>query len=195
MRLGSPLLVVAWRDMAQVSPPVPVRTCARPLLPPCSLVTWSRYSRVPAVSASKIWWISSARPMTPSSATDLPGLTTSSIPGRVQATRHSPLSGRWGRRGRRERANRICRPHLRARGARSRNHPRTSASRPGRRSSRGRWQPGRRPGRPPCARGRRLSEPPSSSSTPRHPPAHSRYHPHLATSRCKRVKDFLLLYR
>ncbi len=49
-----------------------------------------------AVSASKMTCISSARPMTPSSATDFPGLTTSSMPGRMQATRRSPPPGWWG---------------------------------------------------------------------------------------------------
>ena len=39
---GSPALVVAWRDTAQVRPSVGVRSCARPRLPPWSVTTSSR---------------------------------------------------------------------------------------------------------------------------------------------------------
>ena len=47
-------------------------------------------------SASKMACMSSARPITPSSATDLWAAITSSMPGRVAATRRAPVTGSPG---------------------------------------------------------------------------------------------------
>jgi len=68
VHLGIAGRVVAWREVAQVRPPVATRVWARPLRPPLSATRRSRYSRVASRSASTISCMSSARPITPSSA-------------------------------------------------------------------------------------------------------------------------------
>ena len=76
-----------------MSPPVGAAVAAWPRLPPIWRVTLSRYAKVAWSSASIIRCMSSARPMTPSSATLLWAEMTTSIPGRRVFTSRSPVLG------------------------------------------------------------------------------------------------------
>ena len=164
---GSPAREVPCRVTAYTSPDVGVATAARPRRPPRSCTQPSSQPMVPAVSASRMACMSSARPTTPSSDSDLWAATTSSNPGRCVRTSCSPVSGSRNPPGPNAAGTPPASPRPSGRGGRRRRRPTAAASRPASRSSRGPGRDGRPPGRGRSPRGRRPRRRPSPGTTPR----------------------------
>jgi hypothetical protein len=146
------------------------RCPGRPRRPPTWRVTRSRCSSVALRSASGMRCMSSARPMTPSSATDLWAAMTNSMPGRLVETSRSPVVGSLARPDRRGRRTGPWSPGRLGPGMLPRCRPTAGGSRPGRRSSRGPGRRGRRPARRRWRSDRPPSPLPSSPSTPSRTP-------------------------
>ena len=139
-----------------------------PRRPPIWRVTSSRYAIVASDSASMIWCIASARPITPSSATLLWAEMTISMPGRRVVTSRSPVRGSLAPPGAEDRL-----VALRRHGARKAKvlagprHPKRAASHLGTRSTPSPSRGGHRPARAPWPGGTRPTRLPSSASSPR----------------------------